>query len=240
MDTFRAKLLRRREVAERTMAFHFEKPGGFQYRAGQYVDMTLIDPPETDVAGSTRTFTLASAPYEEELVVATRMRGSAFKRVLERLGAGQEVMVEGPMGSFTLHTNASKPAILLAGGIGITPFLSMAREAAHERLAHSAYLFYGNHRPEDAAYLEELGGIEKDNPRFHLIATMDDMPRSRMTWKGETGVIDAPLLRRHVETFHGPIFYIAGPPGMVAAMRQMLLEAGVDEDDIRAEDFAGY
>jgi ferredoxin-NADP reductase len=240
MDTFRTKLLRHEEVAERTLAFHFEKPKGFDFRAGQYIDLTLIDPPETDAEGTTRSFTLAGAPHEDELMVATRMRDSAFKRVLESLSPGAEVEIEGPMGSFTLHRNEARPAVFLAGGIGITPFLSIARHAANEKLPHRLFLFYSNNRPEDSAFLDSLAALEKVNPRFRLIATMTHMDRSAKTWSGETGFIDAPMLRRHLEDLHGPIFYIAGPPGMVAAMRKMLLEAGVDEDDVRAEEFGGY
>lgn len=240
MDTFRTKLVRHEEVAEGTMAFHFEKPKGFDFRAGQYADLTLIDPPETDAAGTTRSFTVASAPHEDEVMVATRVRDSAFKRVLEKLEPGAEVFLEGPMGSFMLHQNASKPAVFLSGGIGITPFLSMARQAAHERLPHRIYLFYSNHRPEDSAFLDSLAAMEKANPRFRLIATMTDMDRSAMTWSGETGFIDAPMVRRYIENLDGPIFYIAGPPEMVDAMHRMLLEAGVDPDDVRSEEFAGY
>lgn len=240
METYRIKLRQSRKVADHTMAFHFDKPKGFQFRPGQSVDLTLIDPVETDAAGSTRTFTLASAPFEDELTVATRMRDSAFKRTLARLSPGEEVLLEGPMGSFTLHANASKPAVFLAGGIGITPFLSICKHAAHERMPHRIFLFYSNHRPEDAAFLDSLAELERANPRFQLIATMTDMDQSSRSWSGETGFIDAAMLRKRLPSFQGPIYFIAGPPEMVEAMRRMLIDAGVDEDDVRTEEFAGY
>src|SRR5262249_60368327 len=123
--------LRRRDpVAEGTMAFRFDKPAGFIHRAGQTLDFTLIDPPETDAEGNTRTFSIASAPDDAEIAIATRMRGSAFKRVLGSVPLGTKVGAEGPFGSFTLHNNVSKPGVFLAGGIGITPFRSMIRDAA--------------------------------------------------------------------------------------------------------------
>ena len=241
METFRTKLLQKQEVAEGTQAFRFEKPQNFHFRAGQFIDLTLIDPPETDPSGSTRTFTLASASYENELMVATRMRRqSVFKRTLAALPLGAEALIEGPMGSFTLHSNASKAAVPLAGGIGITPFLSIAKQAAHERLPHRVHLFYSNRRPEDASFLETLAEMEKAKPRFRLIATMTDMGQSKRTWSGETGFVGASMMRRHVEIPQGAIYSIAGPPGMVEAMRQMLIDAGVDPDDLRTEEFAGY
>src|SRR5690348_10168321 len=78
------KLAGREEVAERTSSFRFEKPPGWTFKAGQTVDITLLDPPETDSLGNTRTFSIASAPEESTLMIATRMRDTAFKRTLDR------------------------------------------------------------------------------------------------------------------------------------------------------------
>ena len=233
-------LRKREEIAEGTMAFHFDKPAGFEFRAGQALDWTLIDPPETDGEGNIRAFSITSAPFESDLVIATRMRDTAFKRVLRTMPLGTQVKIDGPSGSFTLHKNSAKPAVLLAGGIGITPFRSMVRQAAHDRLAHQLYLFYSNRRPELAAFLGELEELTKSNPNFHLVATMAEMEKSSRPWKGETGFINAAMLSKHISSLQGPIYYVAGPPVMVTAMRQMLIQASVDEDDIRTEEFAGY
>ena len=122
---FMAKLKSREEVAQGTMAFHFEKPAGWTFKAGQFIDITLLDPAETDTEGNTRGFSIASAPQEETLMVATRMRDTAFKRVLKTMPLGTAAKIEGPFGNLTLHNNATRPAVLLAGGIGITPFRSI-------------------------------------------------------------------------------------------------------------------
>jgi ferredoxin-NADP reductase len=240
MPEYRAKLLSRKEVALGTLAFSLQKPAGFEFKAGQSADLTLLDPPETDAAGNIRTFSIVSAPSESDLTFATRLRDTAFKRVLRNLSAGAEIKIDGPMGSFNLHKNAAKAAVFLAGGIGITPFMSMSREAARQNDPHQLYLFYSNRRPEDAAFLDELAALAQKNPNFHLIATMVEMEKSKQNWTGERGFLDAAMLQRHLPSLMGPIFYIAGPPGMVAAMREMLAKAGVDEDDIRTEDFPGY
>lgn len=233
-------LIKREEVAEGTMAFHFARPADFQFRAGQSIDMTLLNPPETDAEGNIRTFTLAGPPFESDLMIATRMRETAFKRVLRKAAMGLEVKIEGPSGSFTLHRNADKPAVFLAAGIGITPFWSIIRQATYEKAPQQLYLFYSNRRPEDAPFLEQLYDTTKQNPNFHLTATMTEMDKSHQEWKGETGFINKEMLAKHLPTLQGPIYYIAGPPGMVAAMRRMLTEAAVDEDDIRTEEFSGY
>ena len=240
MPEYTTELVSKESVAEGTMAFHFRKPEGFQFRAGQAIDLTLMDPPETDAEGNTRAFSITSAPSDSDLVIATRMRDTACKRVLQAAKPGLQVKIDGPTGSLTLHKNSSKPAVFLAGGIGITPFRSMARDAAAQHLPHEIYLLYSNRRPEDAAFLNELQELARQNPHFHLIATMTDMDKSQKQWNGETGLLTAETLRKTLPAVNGPIYYIAGPPAMVAAMRQMLVNAGVDEDDIRTEDFAGY
>ena len=76
MPVYNVKLTRREDIADGTMAFYFERPQGFVHKAGQYADLTLIDPPETDAEGNIRTFTLANAPYEDVLMFATRDRKS--------------------------------------------------------------------------------------------------------------------------------------------------------------------
>jgi ferredoxin-NADP reductase len=232
-----SKLMRREEVAEGTMAFHFEKPPGFNFNAGQFADVTLTDPPETDAEGNTRTFSIASPPFENELVFTTRMRNTAFKRSLKKVPLETEVKIGSAAGSFTLHKNPAKPAVFLAGGIGITPFLSIVRQADHDCLPHKLYLFYSNRRPEDAAFQDTLQNLEKRNPNLRLICTMTEMSKSEKEWKGETVVIDQEMLSRHLATLQGPIYYSAGPPAMVAGMRAMLVSAGVDEDDIFLELF---
>ena len=222
------------------MAFHFDKPAGFEFRAGQAIDLTLLNPPETDAEGNTRAFSIVSAPFDPELMIATRMRDTAFKRTLRSMPLGTQVKIEGPSGSFTLHKNSSRPAVFLAGGIGITPFFSMIRQADHDRLPHQLYLFYSNRSPDDAPFLGTLEEITKSNPNFHLVLTMTEMSKPSRQWTGETSFINGEMLKKNLPNLQGPIYYIAGPPAMVTAMRQILVQANVDEDDIRTEEFAGY
>jgi len=234
------KLKSREEVADGTMAFRFEKPANWTFKAGQSVDMTLLNPPETDSEGNTRAFSIASAPQEDTLMVATRMRDTAFKRTLKSLPLGSEVKIDGPFGNLTLHNNAAKTAVLLAGGIGITPFRSMVFRAAREKLPHRIFLFYSNRRPEDAAFLKELQALEKENSNYKLVATMTELEKSKRSWSGETGSVSGGMLSKYLKDAASPTYYIAGPPGMVKAMREVLSKQSVDDDDIRTEEFSGY
>ncbi len=237
-------LASRSEVAVRTLAFEITRPEGFQFKAGQTADLTWINPPETDQEGNTRTFSIASAPDEPQLLFATRLQDTAFKRVLERAPLGTALRLEGPFGNLTLHNNTNRPAILIAGGIGITPFRSIVRRAAREKLPHRILLFYANRSMQDAPFLDEFTAIGKDSPNFSFIPTMDQASPS---WRGETGRISAEMLTRHLKAIAsqefyvaGPIYYVAGPAGMVAGIRHTLSNAGIDDDDVRSEEFSGY
>ena len=93
MGAYTVTLKERREVAESTMAFLFDKPAGFEFAAGQSADVTLLNPPETDTEGNTRAFSLASAPWEPDLMFATRLRDTAFKHLFRTMPLGTEIKI---------------------------------------------------------------------------------------------------------------------------------------------------
>jgi ferredoxin-NADP reductase len=240
MPGHRVKLTRSEEIAQGTMAFHFTRPAAFDFQAGQTMDITLIDPPETDAEGNVRTFSIASSPFEDQLMIATRMRDTAFKRILRNARPGLEVDITGPDGSLTLHKDAKRPVVFLTGGIGVTPFLSIARQAAHDKSKRETYLIDSNRRPEDTPFLDLLKNLDTEYLHFHFIATMTKMESSHQSWAGDTGLVDAAMLSRHLPRTVNPIYYVAGPPQMVAAMRKLLSTTKVDDKDIHSEEFSGY
>src|SRR6266704_5563590 len=137
---FEVALKEKKHIAEGTIAFIFEKPNGFHFQAGQHIRMTLLNAPETDSEGKSRFFSLANSPQEKDLVIAMRMRDTAFKRVLGRMQIGDKVRIEillkSPHASFTLHDDPSKPAVFLIGGIGIVPAFSLIKDATERKLPH--------------------------------------------------------------------------------------------------------
>jgi ferredoxin-NADP reductase len=232
------KLLKKQEIAKDTMAFYFEKPKGFEYRAGQFSDYTLINPPETDEEGNTRGFSFITAPYEMDIGVATRLRNTAFKRVLRDLPLGTEVKLDGPYGDFTLHKTESTPAVFIIGGIGVTPVRSMIYQAAHDKTAHKITLLHANKTPDDAPFAADFDRLVIVKTNFTYVPVVTDT--SVVDWNGERGHIDANMIKRHVPDLNAPIYYLSGPEGMVKAMRQLLVSLNVNEDNIKTEEFPGY
>lgn len=238
MAILNINLIKKEEVAEGTMAFHFEKPQGFEFKAGQNGDFTLLNPPETDEEGNKRTFSFVHAPFEEDLVIATRMRDTAFKRVLKDLPFGTDVKLDGPYGDFILHKTATTPAVFLTGGIGITTVRSIIAQATKDKLPHNIILLYSNKTPKDTAYLDDLQSFATENPNFTFVPVMTRTAPEE--WSGESGHVTLEMLTKYVKDLATPIYYLSGPASMVKAMRQILADAHVNEDNIRTEEYSGY
>ncbi|WP_136442241.1 ferredoxin--NADP reductase [Pacificoceanicola onchidii] len=232
-------ILERERVANDTLAIRLTKPAGFSFTPGQAIRLT-IPAGASNGAGEARVFSIANAPHETDLQVVTRLRdSSSFKQSLKSMPGGAALQIAGPLGSFTKDTNSARPTVFLAGGIGITPFLSMLRDADHRNGLTQTTLFYSNRSPDDSAMLAELQELDEANSEFELVATMTESDADT-TWKGETGYIDATMLARHLSDVKRPIYYCVGPGKFVSAMSEMLKSAGVDAARIRVEQFGGY
>jgi ferredoxin-NADP reductase len=234
MAEYQMTLMDRQRIARDTMAFWFDTNGArYEFRAGQHADFVF-----GSGSDNSRTFSLASSPLDKEpIMVAMRMRKTGFKTALNAAEFGTKFKVSRPRGSFTLHKDVTRPAVFLAGGIGITPVRSILHWAAQERLPHKLYLFYSNREVGDAPFIEELQGMAAQNPNFTLVPTITG--HKPLSWPYETGHINREMLTRHLLGLHGPIYYIAGPSGMVTAMTELLNSSGVT-DDMRTEEFGDY
>ena len=236
----KARLVATDRVAVETAAFTFEVQAPFGFDAGQTCDLTITAPQYQDEKGSSRTFSIASFPADSpRVLVATRLTGSAFKRSLLEARPGFEVDLDGPSGSFVLHRNAAKPAVFFAGGIGITPFRSIIKDATERRLPHRMTLFYSNRTPGSTAFLSDVETWQRQNANLRLVATIADAT-SGEPWSYGVGLMDAGFIAPHVQDWANVICYLAGPPAFMKAMRAALDQVGADPDNIRTEEFTGY
>jgi ferredoxin-NADP reductase len=235
----RARIKEKREVAKGTLLVVFDLLGEqVDFQPGQYFWVTLLDPPYDDEKGPRRHISVVTSPNERGVLgLCTRLRDSAFKRSLAELPVGAEVEVEQPEGSFVLPAETDLPYVFVAGGIGITVFRSMLRYIAEEGLPHRVTLVYSNRDRESAAFLDELGELERALESLDVVLTMTDEPG----WDGEGRRIGPELLRDHLGADLGSFRYLlAGPPGMVEGVVEQLQGAGVPDERIVAERFSGY
>lgn len=234
-----ARLVDRALIADRTMAFWFQPEGPFTFTPGQTCDITIPDPIYRDDLGNVRTFSIASVPSEPRLMFATRLGGSAFKRTLAEAPTGLAVDLDGPYGSFTLHHNITKPAVFLAGGIGITPFHSIIGDLVARAVPRSITLICSNRRKSDVPWLPDLQAWADAHSHFRLFATLTASTPDD-DWRHERGRVDKAFLAARLDAVADTIFYAAGPARFVAALQALLPEVGADPDNIRTEEFPGY
>lgn len=237
MAIYDTKIVGKNPVADGTMEFLLEKPAALKYRAGQFFDIILAAKPGAEKSSHVHGFSFASAPYEPNLVAATRMRGTPFKNTIRDLPIGTPVQIDAVFGSFTLHKDVKVPAVFIIGGVGITPVRSIIAQSSHDQSGHALTLIYANDTPARAPYVNDLKGFAKANPNFHFVQTFTQAPGAA---GDEHGRVDAAMIKRHVQDIMAPIYYLSGPAGMVRATRETLMGMGVDEDNIRTEEFEGY
>lgn len=238
MPIFKIKLLQRETVANNTIKLTFEKPQGLTFLPGQYGGFTLINPQENDDKGITRRFSFLSTPDDEHLDIVTRVQTSAYKRNLQTLAVGEEMKLAGPSGAFVLHEDSNIPAVMIAGGIGISPFYSIIKHVLKHRPQQHITLFYGNQTLADSAFMNELLQMEKTHPQFKLVPALAN---PHPEWTRETGFITDEMLVKNIPDINAPIFYVCGSPAMVAAMQRVLLEElQIPGERVKVEDFPGY
>lgn len=234
----RVRIKDKKEVAKGTLRVEFDTSGNkVSFNPGQYMHLNLIKPPETDFEGNSRFFSIVNPPNQKDiLVMTTRLRDTAFKRVLHNLPIGAELEIDEIGGNFTLPKDPNRPLVFFAGGIGITPFMSMVQYIAEEKLGYKVTLLYSNRDKESTAYFDLLEKLAKENPNIKVVFIMTQDPN----WQGEKRHVDKQLIKDYLPDPNSYTYYIAGPPEMVKAIYQEVAVVGVDKANIKTENFTGY
>ena len=225
--------------ARDVMTFRFDRATpAIEWRAGQNLVMTI--PGLEDPRGPTRPFTISSSPTEGSfLAITTIIRASPFKRRLEQMIPGGSVEFEGIEGEFFLEPG--RPAVMIAGGIGVTPFRSMLRFAADTHLEKPLVLLYSCKTPEDIVFRKELDELPVRNRAIRVLYTITRPEESHMPWTGRVGRIDASFVKDALRGIRHPLIYIAGPPALVREARKIAVdEVRVSPEDVRTDEFDGY
>ena len=235
------ELKEKKEKARDTFAFYFKRPEGFVFKAVQNTRLFFDDLPE---GFRRKTFTITSAPHEEDIMIVMRMRGSEWKKKIASLSLGESVRAEGPTGEhFVLHEDQDIPAVFIAGGVGIAPFVSIFSDIARRKFGYTITLFYSNKTKEDAPFLDSLAKYAVENKTLRIVCTLtrssvSEDERSSLIW--ESGRINAAMIRKHIPDITIPLYYVVGTPMMVSDMRAVILDMGVPDTRIMTKEFKGY
>lgn len=180
-----------------------------------------------DTKGPGRVFSIASSPNDKQkLAVIFRISESGYKQSLVRTKLRAKLEIEGPWGTMFLPEKTAKPIVFIAGGTGITPFLSIIRFASEKRLKHDIILLYASRDEKSALYFEDLKKLNKENHRLKLINTF--------------GPIDKNFIHNNLQGQGKALFYISGPSGMIDTAIISLEELGILDSQIIFEEWSKY
>lgn len=239
------KLIKKRKEAKGTKSFFWKTEKIVKYLPGQYFYFTLPKLSFPDPRGATRHFTLSSSPTEGEIIRnTTRIRqDSGFKKSLDQLPIGSVIEGQGPNGTFILDEKEKGDHVLIAGGIGITPFRSMIKYNIDNNLTNiKLQLIYSNSLPEEITFKKELESWSKAHPNILVNMTITKPEEGKEKWSGLTGRIDEEMLRKLTNNYslQATNFWICGPPAVVDAMEKLLGRLKTTSDRVHSEKFDGY
>jgi len=234
----KAIISNKKEIAKGTLMIELEIiEEAVSFKPGQFFMLELINPPYHDEKGNKRYFSIVNSPNEKDvLVMATRLSDSAFKRSLNELPVGTTVEIDHIAGLFTLPKEKTASLVFIAGGIGITPFMSMLRYIAEEKLDYNVTVFYSNREKASTAFYDELQELGKRMKNIKVVFTMTNDP----DWHGESRMLDVKFIKDYFPEPDKNIYMVAGPPPMVKGVVETLKAARVDEENIITDNFVGY
>lgn len=214
-------------------SFRFQRPAGFDYKAGQYIMVTL----STNGKSISKPFTLSSSPTEKDHIEFTKkLTGHEFSNMLDSMVTGDSATIRGPFGKMTFEGEYEKIA-LLSGGIGITPMISICKYCTDMRLSTDIMLICSDKTEQDMIFVEELEEMRRHNPGLTVFNTLT---RASENWTGCRERICENLILRELPDYAERIFYICGPPSMVETMVEMLHNMKIPNDRINKESLTGY
>jgi len=236
MPTFRATVGQVRQVNENVIELSLTSGTGEfpEFRAGQYVAVGF---PEYPVLNRQRPFSMVSSSRDRTRLVLTAKAFGRYSRALWKIRSGAVAELNGPYGSFTLDST-NHPVVLLAGGIGITPFISMIRTLCDQRSSRPVRLAWSVKSAADAVYYDELQQLAAAHPNLSIALFVTDQPKTEVS--GCTvGRIDRSVLEQYAESL-GPKtkYYICGPVPFSIGMTRHLRNLRVSGSNMKRESFA--
>jgi ferredoxin-NADP reductase len=220
--------------------FLYEPAPAFAYRPGQYMEWTL-DHDHADSRGKRRYFTLASSPTERTLRIGVKFveTGSSYKdAMLAHARPGTPIVATQVAGDFTLPRDTDRKLAFVAGGIGVTPFRSMAKYLTDRHEDRDVVMLYANRRYDEILYRDVFQDAHR-SLNFRPVYVLSDATSSPHWWEGERGHIDAATIERHIPDYRKRLFYVSGSPALVQSVLSALHQLGVKQSQIKTDYFSG-
>ena len=215
-------------------SFYFTPEQPVSYTAGQFIELT-IPHDQADQRGTKRWFTLSSSPTDDKISITTKFtseNGSSFKQALRHLKSGEVLTISDPMGDFVLPKLVQTPLVFVAGGIGITPFLSIFQwlKATHEERPIKFLQAVSNE--DEISFMGILDDI-KQHATF-LVS------QPSAAWGGERGHLSAEIILGLEKPTDDTLVYISGPESLVETLTKDLIAAGLNKNQIVGDYFPNY
>ncbi len=215
------------------VSYRFPRPEGLEYKPGQFFFVNL----KWNGKEISHHFSFSSSPTEKDHIEFTKkLSDSEYSVALKAAKAGDWARIDGPYGQFTFEGEYPKIA-LLGGGIGITPFISMCRNATDKGLTNRIVLFYGCRTPNDIVFRREFEELTQKNSNLKIEFTVNE---ATPDWNGTVGTINADMIRKELPDYKDYLFFACGPPPMVKAMQALVESLGLPKEKLKLEYFTGY
>ena len=224
------------EIIPRThdvTSFRFPKPKELEYKPGQFFFVTI----KQDGKELSKHFSFSTSPTETSYIEFTKkLTDHEYSLALKTAKVGDWARIDAPYGKFTFEGEHPKIA-LLCGGIGITPFMSICKNATDKGLTSKITLFYGCRTENDIAFKKELEELAQKNQNLKVVFILNE---ASPQWKGATGIITAEMIKKELPDYKENTFYVCGPPPMVKAMETLMESLSLPKEQLKLEYFTGY
>lgn len=235
MKDFLIRLKGSQLISGNTLVFTFDTSGtNYTFKPGQYAHFTLLNPLTHDKKGHSRPFSIASSPLEKDIIIAARKGSSVFLENLSALPPGSKLFISKASGSMHIEDTDSD-IVFIAGGIGITPVMSILKTHLQKDSRRKFVLFYLNSSPQRIAFLDEFEKMDAEHENFTLIPVVSE--GFDEGWKYESGALDKKMLEKYIQALNDRTFFVTGPPQMVNAVMELLEKEGVSQENIISEKF---
>jgi len=209
-----------------------EKGEVFDFLPGQFVMFHIYN--QDGTVWKKMPYSLCTPPEtKDHIQLGIKVYGEFTQRTSE-LKEGDVVGISGPFGRFIFREEEMKNVMMLAGGIGITPFLCSIRHATVRLLSNKITLIYANHALHDIAFRNEFQILDTKNKNFNIIYALDHPPAG---WRGQTGYVTQEMIEQNCSDLQNTYFFLCGPPSFMDAILKHLAELGVENEKIKIEKF---